>query len=86
MEIARSPQGPVPGGRRRRFRSCRFACMICQKTRAKDSLSSKYPMIVKRLTALLQGARDDLGDGPRQGANQRPAGRVEHPAFLTSLE
>ena len=52
----------------------------------RTNLSSKYPMIVKRLTALLQGARDDLGDGPRQGANQRPAGRVEHPAFLTSLE
>ncbi len=49
----------------------------------KTNVAGRHPDVVKRLTALLEKARDDLGDGARQGANQRPAGRVERPSFLT---
>ncbi|MDD4097915.1 MAG: hypothetical protein PHC30_04025 [Lentisphaeria bacterium] len=35
--------------------------------------------MVQRLLALAETARDDLGDLDREGANQRPAGRVDDP-------
>ena len=40
---------------------------------------SEQPDVVARLTALAEGARQDLGDWDREGANQRPAGWVEDP-------
>ncbi len=40
----------------------------------KNNLVDKHPDIVNRLQALGQKAREDLGDGDREGANQRPAG------------
>ena len=40
----------------------------------KNNVFDKHPDIVKRLEALAQKAREDLGDGQREGANQRPAG------------
>jgi len=40
----------------------------------KNNLVDKHPDIVKRLQALAQKAREDLGDRDREGANQRPAG------------
>jgi arylsulfatase A-like enzyme len=43
------------------------------------NLASEYPNVVKRLLALVEKAREDLGDVGRPGANQRPAGFVVEP-------
>jgi arylsulfatase A len=37
------------------------------------------PEVVRRLEALAEQARSDLGDGTRIGANVRPPGSVERP-------
>lgn len=42
-------------------------------------VSAQHPDVVARLTALAERARADLGDVGRDGANQRPAGRVDDP-------
>jgi len=42
-------------------------------------VSAQHPGVVARLLALAENARADLGDLGREGANQRPAGWVEHP-------
>ncbi len=42
-------------------------------------VSARHPDVAKRLTALVEKAREDLGDANRPGKNQRPAGFVEHP-------
>jgi arylsulfatase A len=43
------------------------------------NLAAQYPDIVKRLLALAEKAREDLGDVGRPGSNQRPAGHVSDP-------
>ncbi|MBN2312854.1 MAG: sulfatase [Sedimentisphaerales bacterium] len=43
------------------------------------NLATKHPDVVKRLLALAEKARKDLGDVGRPGANQRPAGYVNDP-------
>jgi len=43
------------------------------------NLAAKYPDVVKRLLALAEKAREDLGDVGQPGLNQRPAGRVTNP-------
>jgi arylsulfatase A len=45
----------------------------------RTNLADQFPEVVARLQALLEQARDDLGDGSRTGKNQRPAGRVNVP-------
>ncbi|CAN5804377.1 sulfatase [soil metagenome] len=47
------------------------------------NLAQEHPQIVRRLKALAEVAREDLGDGDQPGANQRPAGSVETPRPLT---
>ena len=49
-----------------------------------QDLSAAYPDIVRRLEALVESGRRDLGDvvAGIQGENIRPLGRVEHPAPL----
>jgi arylsulfatase A-like enzyme len=42
-------------------------------------VSAKHPDVVRRLMALADKARADLGDLGCEGANQRPAGWVDHP-------
>jgi arylsulfatase A len=42
-------------------------------------VAAQHPDVVRRLTALAEKARLDLGDMDRQGAGQRPAGRVDRP-------
>lgn len=42
-------------------------------------LAADNPDIVERLQGLAEKARADLGDVGREGANQRPAGRVDNP-------
>ena len=44
--------------------------------------------MVQRLSAALDACRDDLGDEACgiEGANTRPAGRVEHPETLTHYD
>jgi arylsulfatase A-like enzyme len=39
-------------------------------------MADRYPEVVSRLLALIEKARDDLGDVGRQGRHQRPAGMV----------
>lgn len=46
-------------------------------------LMTDHPDVVKRLLALAEQARQDLGDGHREGLNQRPAGYVVNPLTLT---
>jgi arylsulfatase A len=48
----------------------------------KNNVADKNPNVVKRLLALAEKARDDLGDLDRKGRNQRPAGWVENPKPL----
>ena len=43
------------------------------------NVAPEHPGIVKRLRVLAEGARVDLGDRERSGANQRKPGVVEHP-------
>jgi len=43
------------------------------------NVAGEHPDVVKRLLALADKARRDLGDGARPGAGQRPAGRVKAP-------
>jgi arylsulfatase A-like enzyme len=45
-------------------------------------VSSQHPDVVKRLLALAEAARRELGDGDRAGRGQRPAGWVEAPKPL----
>ncbi|MFQ5730936.1 MAG: sulfatase [Planctomycetaceae bacterium] len=47
------------------------------------NVAGDHPDVVKRLRALAERAREDLGDRKRPGKNQRPAGRVKHPVALT---
>ncbi|MHC4745570.1 MAG: sulfatase family protein [Planctomycetota bacterium] len=48
----------------------------------KSNVAEQNPRIVKRLLAIAEKAREDLGDGDRKG-NQRPAGLVVTPKPLT---
>ena len=43
-------------------------------------LAAKNPAVVKRLLALAETAREELGDGGRQGKGQRKAGWVKEPS------
>jgi len=49
----------------------------------KNNIADKHPDVVRRLLALAEKARADLGDMDRPGANQRPAGMVVTPKPLT---
>lgn len=49
----------------------------------KKNVAPENPMVVKRLLALAEKARVDIGDGKRKGKNQRPAGLVRKPKALT---
>lgn len=44
-----------------------------------QEVSAQHPDVVKRLLALAEKAREDLGDLGRQGAGQRPAGWMDDP-------
>jgi arylsulfatase A-like enzyme len=48
----------------------------------KNNVADENPDVVRRLLALAEKARDDLGDLDRKGKNQRPAGWVENPKPL----
>jgi arylsulfatase A-like enzyme len=48
----------------------------------KNNVADKHPDVVKRLVALAEKARKDLGDVGREGKGQRPAGWVENPKPL----
>ena len=45
----------------------------------KQNLADERPEVVRRLLALAEQARQDLGDVNRPGRNQRPAGHADHP-------
>jgi arylsulfatase A len=47
------------------------------------NLLDQNPDVVARLTALAAAAREDIGDGDREGKNQRPAGWVDKARPLT---
>ena len=48
----------------------------------KNNVADKHPEIVKRLLALAEKAREDLGDLDREGLHQRPAGWAVSPKPL----
>lgn len=45
-------------------------------------MSAQHPDVVKRLLALADAIRDEIGDVDRPGRGQRPAGWVENPQPL----
>lgn len=47
-----------------------------------NNVADQHPDVVKRLLALAEKAREDLGDIGREGKGQRPAGWVENPQPL----
>jgi len=47
-----------------------------------NNVADQHPEVVKRLLALAEKAREDLGDVNRKGKNQRPAGWVDSPKPL----
>ena len=47
-----------------------------------NNVADQHPDVVKRLLALAEKAREDLGDLNRKGKNQRPAGWVASPKLL----
>jgi len=48
-----------------------------------NNVADRHPDVVKRLLALAEKAREDLGDVGRKGTGQRPAGWVVTPTPLT---
>ncbi len=53
----------------------------------KDNVAADHPDVVKRLNALAEIARREIGDYQVKGRGQRPPGHVENPVFLrVSLE
>jgi len=44
-----------------------------------EEVSDRHPEVVRRLMALAEKAREDLGDHGRAGAGQRPCGWVDNP-------
>ena len=44
----------------------------------RKNLADEHPEIVARLSAFAEEAREESGDLGREGAGQRPAGRVEN--------
>ena len=48
----------------------------------KYNIADKHPDVVKKLTALADIAREDIGDKGLKGARHRPAGYVENPMPL----
>jgi hypothetical protein len=42
-------------------------------------LSAQHPEIVKQIMEHAAKAREDLGDGNKEGKNQRPAAHYDHP-------
>ena len=45
-------------------------------------ISAQHPDVVKRLAALAEKIRSEIGDGDKPGSGQRPAGHVDHPMAL----
>jgi len=48
-----------------------------------NNVAAEHPEVVERLLALVERAREDLGDGSRAGRNTRPPGHVEPAKPLT---
>jgi len=48
----------------------------------RNNVADRHPQVVRRLMALAEKAREDLGDTGRPGKNQRPAGVVQDPKPL----
>ncbi len=46
-------------------------------------VSAQHPQEVKRLLAMAERAREEIGDLDQPGRGQRPAGHVDHPVALT---
>ena len=71
----------ISHGRRPRHVS---SCTTSGTTWAKPARPpAEHPEVVRRLIALADRARRELGDMDRPGEAQRPAGRVENPRPLT---
>ena len=47
-----------------------------------NEVSAEHPEIVKRLLALADRTRHEIGDADQDGPGQRPAGHVENPQPL----
>lgn len=73
-------QAPRSGGKKAQMKisPCRLYDLNADVAETTD-VAADHPDEVKRLLALAETARADLGDGKREGANQRPAGWVANP-------
>ena len=52
---------------------------------AKTNVAARHPDVVRRMLALAEAGRKDLGDTGRKGAGQRPTGRAENARTVTPL-
>jgi arylsulfatase A-like enzyme len=52
----------------------------------KTDVAAQHPEVVKRLQALAERCREDLGDGKRPGKNTRPPGHVDNAKPLTRTD
>ena len=52
---------------------------VCNDISETRNVVAEHPDVFQHLMALAEGARMDLGDTDREGANQRPAGWVDKP-------
>jgi len=66
-------------GRRRSAPASLQLYDLLEDPKEKRNLAEERLEVVERLKALLDDAREDLGEGDRKGANVRPVGSVEDP-------
>ncbi|NOX99679.1 MAG: arylsulfatase, partial [Verrucomicrobia bacterium] len=52
---------------------------VVEDIASENNVAAKHPEIVERLKRLADEARADLGDQGKQGAGQRPPGKVDNP-------
>ena len=69
------------GKKRRKAKPAKLVDLLADVAE-ESNVAEQHPDVVKRLAALADRARADLGDGSREGADQRPAGMVVTPVPL----
>ena len=52
---------------------------VVEDISCEEEVAADHPDIVKKLMALADKAREDIGDGEKRGVNLRPVGRFENP-------
>ena len=88
MRVAVTAHEPRPNGRGRRRVHRAIEPLLYDldaDTGETTDVAAKHPDVVQRLLALVERAREELGDGEQVGKGQRPAGRAENPKPLLPI-